>query len=130
MGEVIWVEVLSRHREVAARHRCAGPEVQIGRGYGNDVVLDDPYVAARHLKVMRDETGTLVAIDLGSRNGLFADAGRTRVERVVLDGDRPIRIGRTDLRIRGPEHGVPPEGWPTATGGLTAGARAPGVVAA
>ena len=49
MGEVIWVEVLSRHHDVVARHRCVGPEVHIGRGYDNDVVIDDPYVAARHV---------------------------------------------------------------------------------
>ena len=37
---MIWVEVLSRHRDVAARFRVAGDEAHIGRGYDNDVVID------------------------------------------------------------------------------------------
>lgn len=100
MEEVIWVEVLSRHRDVAARYRCSGPAITIGRGYDNDVVVDDPYVAPAHLRIGRDESGALVAEDLGTVNGLFVDRGRTRLERVRLDGDKPVRIGNTLLRIR------------------------------
>ena len=50
---MIWVEILSRHREVVARVRIVGEEAIIGRGYDNDVIVDDPYVAARHLRVFR-----------------------------------------------------------------------------
>jgi pSer/pThr/pTyr-binding forkhead associated (FHA) protein len=107
MGEVIWVEVLSRHREVTARHRCTGPEIRIGRGYANDVILDDPYVAPEHLLVRRDEAGALVAENVGGANGLFVGKSREAVERAVLDGDRPIRIGHTELRIREASHVVP-----------------------
>ncbi len=42
---MIWIEILGRHREVVARYRGDGAEVRIGRGYDNDVVIDDPYVA-------------------------------------------------------------------------------------
>ena len=107
MDEIIWIEVLSRHRDVLARHRCAGPEVRIGRGYDNDVVIDDPYVAARHLTIRRDAVGALVAEDLGSENGTFADHGKTRQQRIALDGEHPIRIGQTYLRIRPASHAVP-----------------------
>jgi pSer/pThr/pTyr-binding forkhead associated (FHA) protein len=67
---MIWVEILSRHRDVVNRVRIAGEEATIGRGYDNDVIVDDPYVAARHLRVSRDEAGQLVAKDLGSVNGI------------------------------------------------------------
>lgn len=120
MGEVIWVEVLSRHHDVVARHRCVGPEVHIGRGYDNDVVIDDPYVAARHVCIAREDDGTLVALDPGSANGLFADHGAKRLQRIVLDGEHPIRIGHTYLRIRDANHVVsrerlaapPGRAWP------------------
>jgi len=120
--EVIWVEILSRHRDVAARHRCMGPVIQVGRGYDNDVVIDDPHVAPRHLCIRRDEAGHLVALDQHSTNGLFADRDKTRVERIVLDGDHPIRIGHTLLRVRDATHTVAPEramqrqrsAWPIA----------------
>jgi hypothetical protein len=109
MGEVIWVEVLSRHRDVAARYRCAGPEIRIGRGYDNDVVIDDPYVAPQHLRIVRDPDGSLVAEDCGSANGLSFDHREGRHDRLALDGHRPIRIGHTWLQIRDANHAVAPE---------------------
>ena len=105
---MIWVEILGRHREVVARHRCDGAEVRIGRGYDNDVVVDDPYVAPRHLRVFRGDDGTLVAEDLGSASGLRVEDGRAQ-PRVTVDGDHPLRIGRTLLRIREMDHAVAPE---------------------
>jgi FHA domain len=109
MEEVIWVEVLSRHRDITARHRCRGPVVTIGRGYDNDVVVDDPYVAPAHLRITRDASGSLVAEDLGTTNGLFVDRRRERLQRVRLDGDKLIRIGSTTLRVREGGQPVAPE---------------------
>lgn len=109
MDEVIWVEVLSRHRDVAIRHRCRGPTVTIGRGYGNDVVIDDPYVAPAHLRIARDASGVLVAEDLGTKNGLYIDRRRERLPRVPLDGERLIRVGGTVLRVREGGQPVAPE---------------------
>jgi hypothetical protein len=106
MDEVIWIEILARSRDVAARQRFAGPEVRIGRGYDNDVVIDDAYVAPRHLRIFRDEQGRLVAEDLGSVNGLYLDRDGRRRERIVVDGERPLRIGHTLLRVRGPGYAV------------------------
>lgn len=105
---MIWVEILGRHGEVVARHRCEGWETYIGRGYDNDVVVDDPTVAPRHLRVFRGEDGRLVAEDQGSANGVYVDdAGPQR--HVVVDGNRPLRIGRTLLRIREASYAVAPE---------------------
>jgi hypothetical protein len=103
---MIWVEILSRHRDVTARFRCAGPVVRIGRGYENDVIVDDPYVAANHVAVFRDGTGRLIAEDSGSANGMFLDRDGNRQERIVIDGERPIRIGHTYIRIREARHAV------------------------
>lgn len=107
MVEVIWVEVLSRSGEVTARHRCIGAEIRIGRGYGNDVILDDPYVASEHLLIHRDDAGALVAENVGGAQGLFLGKSRQAIERIALDGDRSIRIGHTDLRVREASHAVP-----------------------
>ena len=106
---VVWVEVLSRHGDVLVRHRCTTAEIRIGRGYGNDVVLDDPYIAAEHLRITHDATGRLVAQDLGSANGTFLNHGKQRLGEIVLDGNRPIRIGHTHLRIRDAAHPVAAE---------------------
>lgn len=109
MEEVVWIEVVSRSRDVLARHRCAGPEIRIGRSYDNDVVLDDPYVAPRHLRIRRSEAGTWVAEDLGSANGLFLEHGQDKFGWVEIDGTRLIRIGHTYLRLREAGHAVAPE---------------------
>ncbi len=124
MEGLIWVEVLSRSREVIARYRCAGPEIRIGRSYDNDVVLDDPHVAPRHLRIRRGETGRWIAEDLGSVNGLYLDHGSDRFGWLEIDGDRPIRIGNSYLRVRDWDYGVAPERpyqprsrrWPTLAG--------------
>src|SRR5215813_9914158 len=114
---MIWVEILSRHRDVATRLRLEGPEARIGRGYDNDVVVDDPYVAAQHLRIFRDDAGRLVAEDVGSANGMFLDRGKDRLERIVLDGKLPIRIGQTFLRVRDRTHEVESERTVPTQGG-------------
>jgi hypothetical protein len=105
---MIWVEILSRSHFVLARHRCAGPEIRIGRGYDNDVVVDDPYVDPHHVRIVRSSTDGLVAEDLGSVNGLYSNQSPQRVERLAVDGNLLIGIGRTYLRIREASHAVAP----------------------
>jgi len=109
MEQVIWVEILSRQLGVIARHRCTGPEIRIGRGYDNDIVLDDTSIAAAHLRIARNADGVLMAEDLGSANGLYAGHAKERVRRVAIDADQPLRIGNTLLRIREPGYQVAAE---------------------
>jgi hypothetical protein len=97
---MIWVEILSRQNEIVARFRLPGAEARIGRGYSNDVIVDDPYVAPEHLRLFRNEAGELVVEDLGSANGVYLNGGAHRLERIIVDGKEPIRIGQTFLRIR------------------------------
>ncbi|MDB5358918.1 MAG: hypothetical protein JWO51_215 [Rhodospirillales bacterium] len=106
---MIWVEILSRQRDVLTRHHIAGDSLTIGRGYGNDVMVDDPHVAANHLRIGRNAEGALVAEDQGSVNGLYLEGVAKRLGRVVINGDRLIRIGQTLLRIRDDAYLVPAE---------------------
>ncbi len=137
MDEVIWVEVLSRHRHVMSRHRCTGSVVRIGRAYTNDVVIDDPFVAPEHVRILRDGSGALAVEDLGTRNGLFADHERRPVRRMLLPHDAVFRIGHTLLRVRGAYHPVAAERavsaqrrrWPALVGtGLAVLAVAAGLM--
>lgn len=107
-AESVWLEVLSRHRDVVARHRL-NDSLLVGRGYDNDVILDDPYVAPRHLRIFRDDAGDWIAEDLGSANGLFADHGKQRQSHIALADDGVIRIGQTYLRLRRSSHVVAAE---------------------
>ena len=103
---MIWVEVLSRQRQVISRQRFAVDEVHVGRSYANDLVLDDQTVAPLHAVIGRREDGTLVARNIGDAPGLFADGGRARSDVIEIDPDRPFRIGHTLLRIRTPAYDV------------------------
>ena len=64
MDEVIFLEVLEDEEGVAARHRLERFPVTVGRGYTNDVILDDPKVSAAHLRIERTEQGALVLRDV------------------------------------------------------------------
>lgn len=128
MAAVMWIEVLSRHGEVATRERIEASEARIGRAFDNDVVVDDPYVAPHHLRVFRGEDGELVAEDLGTLNGLYPEHGAHRVPRLPLAREPGIRIGRTILRVHDAAHPVAPERQMTPprahaawAGGLAAG---------
>jgi len=109
MAAVMWIEVLSRHGEVAARERIEASEARIGRAFDNDVVVDDPHVAPHHLRIFRAEDGELVAEDLGSMNGLYPEHGAQRVARLSLAKEPGMRIGRTTLRVHDAAHAVAPE---------------------
>ncbi|HET7548106.1 MAG TPA: FHA domain-containing protein [Usitatibacter sp.] len=109
MGAVMWIEVLSRHGEVASRSRIDAPQAHVGRAFDNDVVVDDPHVAPHHLRIVRDADGALVAEDLGSVNGLYAEHGAERVPRLALGGAPGLRIGRTVLRVHDAARPVAPE---------------------
>ena len=105
----MWIEVLSRHGEVAARERIDTPEARVGRAFDNDVVVDDPYVAPHHLRIFRGEDGVLVAEDLATLNGMYSEHGKRRVERLPLASEPGVRIGRTTLRVHDGAHAVAPE---------------------
>ncbi|MDR0673218.1 MAG: FHA domain-containing protein [Zoogloeaceae bacterium] len=102
---MIWIERLSRHKEVLARHASPTDDLLIGRGYDNALVIDDPYVAPRHLRVFRDAKGGLMAEDLGTQNGLYDEAGARHLA-LRLDGNTLMRIGQTWLRVRETEFRV------------------------
>ena len=110
LGEsAIWVEILSRQHDVVARQRFTATPITIGRAYDNDVVVDDPHVAAHHLRIVRSDEGVLTAEDLGSRNGLYVNHARGRRSEVALDGEHELSIGATLLRVRTAAYAVPAE---------------------
>ena len=106
---MMWIEVLSRHGDVATRVRIPGDEARVGRAFDNEVVVDDPHVAPHHVRILRGEDGELVAEDLGTLNGLFAEHGAHRATRLSLAKEPGLRIGRTIIRVRDAAHAVEPE---------------------
>jgi hypothetical protein len=101
------IETLARNGDVLQRSRVAALPIRLGRGYDNDFIIDDDYVAASHARIEMDAAGRLVLRDLGSKNGL--NHRGKRLQEVVLSGDTVVRIGHTSLRVRAASFPVPPE---------------------
>jgi hypothetical protein len=102
-----FIETLARNGDVLQRRRVDALPVRLGRGYDNEVILDDDYAAASHARIEQDAAGRLVLRVLGSRNGL--NHRGKRLQEVVLSGDTVVRIGHTSLRVRAASFPVPPE---------------------
>lgn len=106
-----FIEFLARNGEVLHRQKVESLPVRIGRGYDNDVILDDAHSAASHaiVDIVDDAAGvpTLELRDLGSKNGTFVRGKRAIT--VPLAGDTVVRLGHTRLRIRAADFPVPAE---------------------
>jgi hypothetical protein len=108
---MIWVEILSRHKELISRSRHAADSgtLSIGRGYDNDVIVDDACVAPQHVLLRRDDRGLWTVEDCDTQNGLFDNRGIRHARLVLLNGDTLFRIGHTWLRVRSTDFPVAPE---------------------
>jgi len=104
-----FIEELGRNGEVIRRHALNQLPACIGRGYDADVLVDDPYVAARHLEIRLTADGELEAVDIGSLNGTFRFGDKTRLSASRIHSDDMFRIGQTQLRIRLPGQTIPAE---------------------
>jgi hypothetical protein len=118
-----FVETLARNGDVLHRQQVNRLPIRIGRAYGNDVILDDDYVAPRHALVDLDSSNKLMLHDLGSRNGVVKNG--KRLPSLTLNGHTIVRIGHTSLRVRAADFPVPAEmldrtmhGWEGALPGI------------
>lgn len=105
------VEVLGRHGEILHRKRFSALPATIGRGYDADLILDDPHVAAHHLRLEADEEGVFVLTDLGTHNGFSAPSQNSRSQSgtVEIAAGETVRLGHSQIRIWRPNSVVSPE---------------------
>lgn len=101
MDTLAVVEVLGRDGEILRRERFATLPAFIGRGFEADLMLDDPYVAARHLRLDIGEENDFTLTDLGSVNGFsLPTRSNQRLDVAVhIKAGETIRLGRTQIRI-------------------------------
>ncbi len=126
-GAIALLEVLDRDGHVRHAVRVRTWPVHVGRALGNDLVLDDPHVAAHHLRIDADDTGVFVQAEQ-TRNGVYAAERRLNAGERMPVGLMPLRFeaGDTHLRLRLAAHELEPErplhvprslwqaAWPTA----------------
>jgi hypothetical protein len=92
-----FVEILARNGDVLHRHRLQQLPIRIGRGYDNDVILDDAHSAASHAS-RNGRAHQMLLRDLGSKNGSYY--GGKRCEALRSTATRVVRLGHTRLRVR------------------------------
>lgn len=90
--------------QVPGKGRCAldaaQPEVTVGRGSGNVLVLEDGMLSRHHARCFLKENRAWVE-DLGSRHGTFLNGHRVEYPVAIQEGDR-LLVGRTEIRILPP----------------------------
>ncbi|HEY2574144.1 MAG TPA: FHA domain-containing protein, partial [Verrucomicrobiaceae bacterium] len=62
--------------------------VSLGRDDGNDIVVDDQRISARHAELVRGESGRFEVCDLDSKAGTFVNGDRVQKRRPITDGDK------------------------------------------
>ncbi len=72
-------------------------QMTVGRSAGNDIVLADPEVSRRHIRIIRRGDGFAIE-DIGSTNGTFVNGQRISHLTLLQDGDA-IDLGDT-VRLR------------------------------
>jgi hypothetical protein len=71
--------------------------IRIGRGYDNEIILDDAHSAASHASVEMDEHNQMCCATSAARTAATTAA---HAASVALDGDTVVRLGHTRLRVR------------------------------
>jgi hypothetical protein len=93
----------------------------VGRGFANDLKIEDPSVSSSHCQIVVD--GNLVAIkDLGSTNGTFIN--QAQVQEANLVNNQFIRLGNVQIVVN-LEGAAPAPPMPPAIPSVTAGAASP-----
>lgn len=92
----------------AAYHRLERFPVTLGRGYHNDIILDDAHLNAEHVRIDIID-GRWMLVDLGTLNGTFMnnDTKRLTEARALSSGDR-LRLGDVEIIVYSPQHAVNP----------------------
>lgn len=100
-----FIEIVTGDGELIRRHPVAQLPIALGRGYDNDLILDDAYVGAHHAVLEAYDDKHLMLRDLGSPNGSVHQGKRHAS--IILGGDTVVRLGHTNVRVRGADYAVP-----------------------
>ncbi|MBI3560995.1 MAG: FHA domain-containing protein [Gammaproteobacteria bacterium] len=100
MEPPIILEILDRFGKIRERHRLTQFPLRLGRGYDNDIIIDDPYISPTHLELILDGNQHLILNDNASDNGVYNIHPLQRLDSVMLHENQRVRIGHTDLRFR------------------------------
>lgn len=107
----IVLEVLNRAGHALSLKRFDDLCVTIGRGFDQDLIIDDAYTDAKHVQLQVDSnTLEITCVDMGSINGVFIEPALGKKRRVagaarIVSGDI-LWLGRSRVRVCNSFHPV------------------------
>ena len=100
--------VLNFNGRVVSETPFSGAAVTIGRGAGNDIMIDNPAISSKHARIFK-EKNFIVLEDLGSTNGTFVNGGK--IKKAAINSADDITVGKHQLKLS----------WEEGTGGFDEG---------
>ncbi len=100
--------VLNFNGRVVSETPFNGDAVTIGRGPGNDIMIDNPAISSTHARIFQ-EKDFIVLEDLGSTNGTFVNGGK--IKKAAINSADNITVGKHQLKLS----------WEAGTGDFDAG---------
>lgn len=101
------LEVLGTTNNVLERQRYALDRIRIGRGFGNDLIINDQHTDVEHAVLAVDEEGRLWLEDLDSVNGTRRLKSNQNSQRERVASGDVFLIGRNKLRVYFSDHPLP-----------------------
>lgn len=102
------VEIVTKSGRIMEVHSFQKNHITVGRGYSNDMILQDPYVEAEHLEVIFDaEQQQFMVRDLNSLNGSVMLKPHKRLHAddcVAIASGQRVTVGKTTLRFLDKKH--------------------------
>ncbi len=95
-GRVQPAQIRLRHGGTESVHRLIGEGCTLGKDPGNDLVLEDRFISAKHLRVTRRGARFLV-LDHASTNGSWL--GPVRLFEAEVPLHTQLRVGETDVLL-------------------------------
>jgi hypothetical protein len=109
MGALAVIDIQERDGHARQRHEVQHWPVSIGRALDNDIVLDDPHVASRHLD-LSEENGQIRFTVGNTRNGARINGNDyASGDSGIWPGQHELRLGHSILRLRTARDPLPDE---------------------
>ncbi|WP_423186111.1 FHA domain-containing protein [Alishewanella sp. d11] len=112
----IIIEVLNSRGQSTGLHKFNQAQIRIGRGFDNDLIIQDPHSCAAHAELSRDEQGQWQLRDLQSLNGTLNSQGKRENVIPITKNGQVVTLGKQRLRIILSDSSVAPtlpltQGW-------------------
>ncbi|MCK6546006.1 sigma 54-interacting transcriptional regulator [Myxococcota bacterium] len=108
----LWRLTLTVKSGADAGKRCVVDRdvVTVGKLADSDLVLTDPTVSRRHLRICRAPGGRWILVDLGSTNGTFVQGAR--IHEAPIDAGTVLKAGEVEIAFAPSREEIEVPPWP------------------